>query len=81
MGPGSVKFEELRLLHVSMCNEEELFLPSTCIELRGVEALELMRTEMGKMFVGDDIAVRRITSYVCRLAGVVQALTSLLMGV
>ncbi|KAI5985204.1 Indoleamine 2,3-dioxygenase [Pisolithus marmoratus] len=62
-------------------DEEEFFLSSARIELRGVEALELMRASMDEMFVGDDIAVRRITPYLTRLAEVVQALTSLLMDV
>lgn len=62
-------------------DEEEFFLSSARIELRGVEALELMRASMDEIFVGDDIAVRRITSYLSRLAGVVHALTSLLMDV
>ncbi|KAI6141958.1 Indoleamine 2,3-dioxygenase [Pisolithus thermaeus] len=62
-------------------DEEEFFLASARIELRGVEALELMRASMDEIFVGDDIAVRRITSYLSRLAGVVHALTSLLMDV
>ncbi|KAI6017866.1 Indoleamine 2,3-dioxygenase [Pisolithus marmoratus] len=61
--------------------EEEFFLSSARIELRGVEVLELMRASMDEMFVGDDIAIRRITSYLTRLAGVVQALTGLLMDV
>ncbi|KAI5985208.1 hypothetical protein EDC04DRAFT_2913939 [Pisolithus marmoratus] len=61
-------------------DEEEFFLSSARIELRGVEALELMRASMDELFVGDDIAVRRITPYLTRLAGVVQALTSLLNG-
>ncbi|KAI6006205.1 Indoleamine 2,3-dioxygenase [Pisolithus orientalis] len=62
-------------------DEEEFFLASARIELRGVEALELMRASMDEMFVGDDIAVRRITSYLSRLAGVIHALTGLLMDV
>ncbi|KAI5993972.1 Indoleamine 2,3-dioxygenase, partial [Pisolithus albus] len=62
-------------------DEEEFFLSSARIELRGVEALELMRASMDEIFVGDDIAVCRITSYLSRLAGVVHALTSLLMDV
>lgn len=62
-------------------DEEEFYLASARIELRGVEALSLMRATMDEAFVGDDIAVRRITSYLHSLAGVIGDLTKLLLAV
>ncbi|KAI9568150.1 Indoleamine 2,3-dioxygenase [Boletus coccyginus] len=62
-------------------DEQEFYLASSRIEIRGVEALELMRATMDEMFVGDDIAVRRITGYLCQLASVVDELTSILLNV
>lgn len=62
-------------------DEEEFYLASARIELRGVEALGLMRATMDEAFVGDDIAVRRITSYLHTLAGVIADLNGLLLAV
>lgn len=62
-------------------DEEEFYLASSRIELRGVEALELMRDTMDEMFICDDIAIRRITSYLRRLAEVVDDMTGLLLDV
>lgn len=62
-------------------DEEEFYLCSARIELRGVEALELMRMTMDEMFVGDSIAVRRITAYLNRMASVVDELHALLLDV
>ena len=62
-------------------DEEEFYLASARIELRGVEALSLMRATMDETFVGDDIAVRRITSYLHSLASVIADLTKLLLAV
>ncbi|KAF8442483.1 Indoleamine 2,3-dioxygenase [Boletus edulis BED1] len=62
-------------------DEQEFYLASARIEIRGVEALELMRTTMDEMFVGDEIAVRRITGYLHQLALVVVDLTSILLNV
>ncbi|KXN87280.1 Indoleamine 2,3-dioxygenase [Leucoagaricus sp. SymC.cos] len=62
-------------------DEDEFYLTSARIELRGNEALELMRMSMDEAFVGDDIAIRRITGYLERMVVVVQELQSLLMDV
>jgi indoleamine 2,3-dioxygenase len=62
-------------------DEEEFYLASGRIELRGVEALTLMQATMDEAFVGDDIAVRRITSYLHSLAAVIGDLTRLLLAV
>lgn len=62
-------------------DEEEFYLTSARIELRGVEALSLMRATMDEAFVGDALAVRRITEYLHTLAGVIDDLTTLLLSV
>lgn len=62
-------------------DEEEFYLTSARIELRGTEALELMRLTMDEAFVGDDIAIRRITGYLERMAVVIQELRELLLRV
>ena len=62
-------------------DEEEFYLSSARIELRGVEALSLMRAIMDEAFVGDAIAHRRITSYLRLLGGVVRELQALLGSV
>ncbi|KAK1221994.1 hypothetical protein PQX77_015173 [Marasmius sp. AFHP31] len=62
-------------------DEEEFYLSSARIELRGVDALSLMRSTMDELFVGDEIAVKRITTYLTRLATVINDLTGLLMAI
>ncbi|KAH7884234.1 Indoleamine 2,3-dioxygenase [Phlebopus sp. FC_14] len=62
-------------------DEQEFYLASSRIEIRGVEALELMRATMDEMFVGDEIAVRRITTYLHKLASVVDELKDILLDV
>lgn len=60
-------------------DEEEFYLTSARIELRGTEVLELMRLGMDEVFVGDDIATRRITGYLERMAVVILELRDLLL--
>ncbi|KAI0925487.1 hypothetical protein AcV5_008210 [Taiwanofungus camphoratus] len=62
-------------------DEEEFYLASARIELRGVEGLSLMRAMMDEAFVGDEIAIRRITSYLHSLASVIADCTNLLSAV
>ncbi|KAH7926082.1 Indoleamine 2,3-dioxygenase [Leucogyrophana mollusca] len=62
-------------------DEQEFYLASSRIEIRGVEALEFMRSTMDEMFVGDAIAVRRITGYLHKLAGVINELKDILLDV
>ncbi|KAF8176150.1 Indoleamine 2,3-dioxygenase [Mycena galopus ATCC 62051] len=63
-------------------NDEQVFyLTSARMELRGVEALELMRATMDEAFVGDDLAMRRITTFLTRLATVIDDLQTLLANV
>ena len=62
-------------------DEEEFYLASARIEFRGVEALELMRETMDEVFVGDNTALRRITSYLQKLSVVIKDLAKLLADV
>lgn len=62
-------------------DEQEFYLASSRMEIRGVEVLELMRATMDEMFVGDETAVRRITGYLHELGCVVDELTSILLNV
>ncbi|KAG5645091.1 hypothetical protein DXG03_006905 [Asterophora parasitica] len=62
-------------------DEEEFYLTSSRIELKGVEALELMQVIMDETFVGDDIAIRRITQYLTSVATVIQDLRTMLLAV
>ncbi|TCD63555.1 hypothetical protein EIP91_005226 [Steccherinum ochraceum] len=62
-------------------DEAEFYLSSARIELRGVQALSLMRAMMDEAFVGDAIAIQRITSYLHALAGVIGELTKLMLDV
>lgn len=70
-----------KTMFTNLRDEEEFYLCSGRIELRGVEALELMRATMDEIFIGDATAVRRITGYLGTMAGVVAELTGLLQGV
>ncbi|EEB95799.1 hypothetical protein MPER_05176, partial [Moniliophthora perniciosa FA553] len=62
-------------------DEEEFYLSSARIELRGVEALDIMRTTMDEIFIGDNLAVGRITKYLHRLAIVINDLRQLILDV
>ncbi|TFK27865.1 tryptophan 2,3-dioxygenase [Coprinopsis marcescibilis] len=62
-------------------DESEFYLVSARMELKGVEALELTRQIMDEAFVGDDIAIRRITEYLHELGVVIKDLSTMLMSV
>ena len=62
-------------------DEEEFYLSSARIELRGVDALEIMRATMDELFVGDTLAARRITRYLQSLVRVLDDLARLLLAV
>ncbi|KZT23296.1 tryptophan 2,3-dioxygenase [Neolentinus lepideus HHB14362 ss-1] len=62
-------------------DEEEFYLSSARVELRGVEALELMRLTMDEAFVGDAIAFRRITSHLHDMVDVIKGMTQQLVRV
>ena len=68
-------------LFTSTSDESEFYLTSARIELKGVDALELMQMIMDEAFVGDNIANRRITSYLIRLSAVIHELHTILLSV
>ncbi|KAF8343600.1 tryptophan 2,3-dioxygenase [Amanita rubescens] len=67
-------------LFTSTPTEREFFLVCARVELRGVRALDLMRATMDELFIGDDIASRRISGYLEKLTRVVEGMTSELKG-
>jgi len=62
-------------------DEEEFYLCSSRIELKGVEALELMRMVMDEISVGDTNAIHRISDYLRRMTIVIKDLRILLLQV
>jgi len=52
-------------------SEEVFYLASQRVELAGARALALMETVLDELFLSDDLAFRRITSYLDSLASVV----------
>ena len=62
-------------------DEEEFYLTSARIELRGVDALEVMRVTMDELFIGDALATRRITRYLHSLSRVIDDLARLILSV
>ncbi|TRM64552.1 Indoleamine 2,3-dioxygenase [Schizophyllum amplum] len=69
------------LLFTGTRDEEEFYLTSARMELRGVEALELMRDTLDEIFVGDELAHKRIAAYMRRLALVIKELETTLLSV
>ncbi|KAG2008682.1 tryptophan 2,3-dioxygenase [Coprinopsis cinerea AmutBmut pab1-1] len=72
---------DTQVLFTGTRDEAEFFLTSARMELKGVEALDLMQHMMDEAFVGDDIAVRRITEYLRELSVVINDLSVMLMKV
>ncbi|PFH50037.1 hypothetical protein AMATHDRAFT_146177 [Amanita thiersii Skay4041] len=72
---------QTQTMFTNTIDEEEFYLCSARIELRGVEALEIMRSILDELFISDDIAVRRTTGYLNKLAGVITDLKALLLDV
>ena len=64
-----------------LVDEEEFYLCSARIELRGVEVLEMMQVTMNETFLGDATAVRRITEHLNTIAVALGELKSLLLNV
>jgi indoleamine 2,3-dioxygenase len=62
-------------------DEEHFYLTSSRIELAGVSALSLLRSIQDEVFVGDLLALRRISEYLAKLARVVDAITAILNDV
>lgn len=67
-------------LFTSTLTEREFFLVCARVELRGVRALDLMRATMDELFIGDDIALRRICGFLEKLTVVVEGMTSEFKG-
>lgn len=68
-------------LFTGTTDEEEFYLASARIELQGVRALSLMRATMDEAFVGDAIAIQRISTYLHHLAEVIADMTKTLLAV
>jgi indoleamine 2,3-dioxygenase len=62
-------------------DENAFYMTSAKIELRGVEALTLMRESLNEAFLADRLALKRITAYLNKLAKVIDELTEILMKV
>lgn len=62
-------------------DEEAFYLCSACIELRGAGILELIRLTLDEMFVGNGLAMRRITEYLDTMTGVINNMKSILLEV
>ena len=65
-------------LFTGMRDEEEFYLCSARIELRGVEALQLLRAIMDETSANDSIAVRHVTQYLSTLSSVIDELRGLM---
>jgi indoleamine 2,3-dioxygenase len=68
-------------LFTSTTDESEFYLTSARIELKGVDALDLMQNIMDEAFVGDSIAHARIASCLTRMSVVIQELRAILLSV
>jgi indoleamine 2,3-dioxygenase len=68
-------------MFTGLLDEEEFYLCSGRIELRGVQALEIMQATMDEIFIGDITAMWRITMYLRSLVIVIGDLKALLMDV
>ncbi|KAF5392814.1 hypothetical protein D9757_000909 [Collybiopsis confluens] len=68
---GTIDPKNLRVLttFTSTPSEAHFYLVSARMELIGVRALALMQSTLDELFVGDSIAVRRITQYLDKLGG------------
>ena len=57
-----------------LASEDQFYLVSSLVELHGVRALDIMRQALDEAFVGDRLALRRITAYLRALAGAIDDL-------
>jgi indoleamine 2,3-dioxygenase len=82
-GASEIALDNLRsqTLFTGTRDEEEFYLTSARIELRGIEALTIISTVMDEIFVGDEIAVRRVTGQLEKLARVISDLRKILLDV
>ena len=65
----------------STSDEAEFYLVSARIELAAVEVLDLMRSTMDEAFVGDNLAIRRITEYLHQLTIVIRDMKLTLLDI
>ncbi|KAJ3746233.1 Indoleamine 2,3-dioxygenase [Lentinula detonsa] len=79
---GGVRKDNLRVLtsFTGTPSESHFYLTSARIELIGVRALEVMQSMLDELFVGDEIAVRRITGYLRELGEVIGEMEGELRG-
>ncbi|KAL7413731.1 Indoleamine 2,3-dioxygenase [Mrakia frigida] len=61
-------------------SERQFYLVSSLIEIHGVKALGIMRAALDEAFVGDALALRRITAYLRSLSGAIDELTEVMAG-
>lgn len=76
--PGNIR---TNTMFTNTVDEEEFYLCSSRIELKGVEALELIRMMMDEIFVGNTSAIHRISDYLRRMTTVIKDLRILLLQV
>ena len=79
--PPSTDNLRCQTLFTGLPDEEGFYLSSARIELRGVEALGIMRMTLDEILVGDTVAVGRITKLLTRLTAVIDDLRKLLLDV
>ncbi|KAK4683661.1 indoleamine 2,3-dioxygenase, partial [Tremellales sp. Uapishka_1] len=60
-------------------SEEHFFLTSALCEIAGSEALKLMRQSLDELFVGDAIALKRLTVYLKHLAAQIAKISDTIM--
>ncbi|KAJ8088433.1 hypothetical protein PM082_022506 [Marasmius tenuissimus] len=79
----SFLFENIRAptTFTGLSDEESFYVTSAKIELRGVEALAIMRSTMDELFVSDAIAVTRVTKFLQRFAVVIADLRKILLDI
>lgn len=61
-----------------LASEAHFYLVSSLVELHGVRALSIMRSALDEAFVGDRLALKRISGSLKALAGVIDGLTDVM---
>jgi len=80
LGPPSTDIST-RTSFTCSSDENHFYITSALIELRGVEALALMRRTLDETFLSDALAAGRVTKYLTRLARVIEDITRLILNV
>ncbi|KAG6811814.1 hypothetical protein H0H92_005673 [Tricholoma furcatifolium] len=70
-----------RTMFTGLIDEEEFYLCSARIELRGADALDLMGATMNAISTGDETAARRIAGHLQCIAAIIKELRELLMAI